>query len=260
MAIVPVSNAGMLARGIKTCVQLPLGPNGITVTEAYVNIPGNANFIPTTSWSLAIWWNGICAASTASIIGNGIIFSYQHVATNAGSIVFKNEGGAQIGNYRVNTTQSTPTTGNFNNTITNVIMKNGWYRTVLTWNGTTVQLYTQGQADGSVGLTGTMTYLAADPIQLGLATTGFSNTNSGFPGLIADAKWYPGIVLSALDAALDFGCGRTTQEAGLKGWWKLNDGRGTTARDYKGNSNGTLLNGARFYKLPQRNKRVASII
>lgn len=245
--VIPVTDAGMLTRGVKTCVRFPMAGTGTKATGAQINIPGASQYLFTTAFSIAFWWSPTFNPSFGTNI-TGTMFSYQHNVASSSVIVIKNTGGTTNGGYRINVSNSIGTAGNFNNTSA-TLRKNLWYRTVLTYDGTTAKLYTNGATDGSAALASPALFLASDPIQFGNITSGFSSGGTPYIGRMAQVKVY-NITLTASDAVQDFLAGKTSQESGLVGWWKLSDGRGNKALDSSGNNNvGSLLQNARYEQI-----------
>ena len=240
----------MLARGIKTVLKFPFSPTTGTGNEPYINIPGATSLIVTSTWSVSCWWSPYVFPGGGNNAHVGFIFSYQNPTSGKGQIIIKANGSGSRGNVRVNTTNNAAATANFNTT-SSILLPRSWYHTVLTWDGTTVRMYTQAVADGTGSLSGAMTFDATSPMQLGNAVS-VPQTNLGYSGLLAEVRWYS-VTLSQSDITRLFNGGKTSQETSLIGYWKGNDGRGTIVRDYSGNNNnGTLLHGAQFYNLPTR--------
>jgi len=113
-----------------------------------------------------------------------------------------------------------------------------WYHIVGTWDGTTQRLYKNGVEIASETPGGTLD---------SLSNVFFSNSGSEtMDGFIDEVRiWNVGLDAATIRAWM---CRKVTSShtnySNLKGYWKLDEGSGTTAADSSGNgNNGTLTNG-----------------
>lgn len=133
---------------------------------------------------------------------------------------------------------------------TSVSLSSGtWYHVAMVFDGTsTIYTYLNGSLVGTPGISGTWS-ATADTSNLTIAKgDGILGCSANyFDGTIDDVRIY-NRALSATEVAqlYDYGLpheGCDNVSSGLVGWWKLDDGSGTTAADSSGNSNtGTTQN------------------
>ena len=112
-----------------------------------------------------------------------------------------------------------------------------------TWDGTTVKLYVNGVLVDSQPCTGTM-LASTQSFQIGAE----NGPGGGFWGGTIDAVRVYNIALTLAQVQEIYGNGNGDASAGsasanLVGWWKFDEGSGTTALDSSGQgNNGTLVN------------------
>jgi hypothetical protein len=242
-----LTDGQMMTRGFRQVLCLPPDYGYPTLPGPRVDVTGNALIDSiTTNWSIALFWRAWEGPGNSAGPAYGVMFSYHAVANS--NIVVKTATSSNA-RYRVNTANGVGTVTNVNSTSTAPASRR-WIHSVVTWDGTTVRLYTNGLADGTGALTGTMAFIASDPVQFGAATVGGTN-NDNFPGLMAGIRFYKG-TLSAADIRSLYMGGLTGQEANIIGSWP-GIGSGRTLADVSGKNNpGTLFNGARFWSLRRR--------
>lgn len=113
------------------------------------------------------------------------------------------------------------------------ITDNRWHHVAVTYDGTTARLYVDGAAAGSTDMGGPMT---TNPRWLRI---GSSWDNWQLRAGVDEVRiWNYACTQVEIRASM-FGELQGT-EAGLTGYWKFNEGSGTTAFDTTGNHNGTL--------------------
>ena len=117
-----------------------------------------------------------------------------------------------------------------------------WSHVTVTWDsvGGALKLYIDGTlastktaSTAAIGTAGTV-YLGNDQDSVG---GGFQN-NGAYDGQMSEVRVWSD-VRSAAEVAANFNKELVGNEAGLKAYWQLNEGSGTTAIDKTGNHNGT---------------------
>jgi Concanavalin A-like lectin/glucanases superfamily len=215
-------------------------------TTQYVNVPSSASLILSASWTVATWFK------LTSLPGSNQFFD-----------LLTREDGTGNGNYALLIHDSAAgggcgTTGGLadlqasyrNNAGTpgnaackaDIITTGTWYHAVGVYNSVaqTLSLYLNGVLVSSTAET-LIPATTAGALTLGTSVVYSSPT----PGTIDDVRVWNRVLSAAEVSALycdtsNAGC----NSSGLVGWWRFDDGSGTSAADSSGNGHtGTLTNG-----------------
>ncbi len=203
----------------------------------YVNIPDNNQLQVTGSLTLAGWVyrRGDSTGSSGTIIGKDLDL-------NAGySLEVKDSSEASPDKVRCllnglsgNSLHSTAS-----------IPNNTWTHIACVYNGSTIQVYINGQSSGSVNSTGSIS-TSTDALRIG-HSKGTSNASNYFNGDIDDVRIY-NRSLSATEIAALYNVGAqrviVANKTGLVGYWSFNEGTSTTAGDFSGSVNNGTLTGS----------------
>lgn len=128
-----------------------------------------------------------------------------------------------------------------------VVSSGVWHHVAATYDGTSWRLYLDGALDGTLNVGRPP---RADSIQhaaLGTALTSTGAAAGYFNGVLDDVRiWNYARSQAEIQAAMNNEL--SLPQAGLLGYWKLNETSGTTANDSSGSGiNGTLTNGPRVF-------------
>ncbi|MFL6005040.1 MAG: LamG-like jellyroll fold domain-containing protein [Gaiellaceae bacterium] len=120
---------------------------------------------------------------------------------------------------------------------TTVVTNNVWHHAAATFNGTTLTVYLDGVADGSLAVTATPESSSIEHAALGTAMTSTGAAAGFFQGIIDEARiWNVARTQAQIQALKD---AEVTSAPSLIGRWGLNEGGGSTV----GDSTGSLNNG-----------------
>jgi hypothetical protein len=138
--------------------------------------------------------------------------------------------------------------GAYRTTFSGTINPGTWYHLLITNDGSSTKFYLNGNSTAIATGTDTISYIAA-----GLRIGGYSGNNYYYNGLIDEfAIWnatLSGDDANAICSGSDFvpndlskaSSYDTDRTSNLKGWWRMEEGSGTSVEDSSGNSNnGTL--------------------
>lgn len=112
-----------------------------------------------------------------------------------------------------------------------------WIHVAVTWDGTNLQIYWNGVADGSPATAGTPT--TGTTLIVGAAE---SNYSSPLDGCVDDLRIW-NYAKTAAQIAASMGVELTGSESGLIGYWECNEGTATTAADSTANNHPLTLTG-----------------
>ncbi len=112
-----------------------------------------------------------------------------------------------------------------------------WYHVAGTFDGTNLRLYVNGTLEATTNSPGPIN-TNGHPFLIGRTDAGGSG-GQYFDGQIADVRLW-GVARSQADIRSAMNSKLTGTEAGLAGYWTLDDGSGTTAADRTGNDSGGL--------------------
>ena len=121
----------------------------------------------------------------------------------------------------------TPSGGDY--TTTTIFEENQWYMLSMVWDGSTYQLYINGEPDATTLTSNQATYFQR--IELGMSWTSYPSKQN-FAGRICEMRvWNYARTKGQIQGTL---CGTDPNSEGLIAYWKFNDGSGTTFRDETG--------------------------
>ena len=121
----------------------------------------------------------------------------------------------------------TPSGGDY--TTTTIFEENQWYMLSMVYDGSTYQLYINGEPDATT-LTGDQSTVF-QRIELGMSWTSYGGSQN-FNGRICEMRvWDYPRSKSQIQGAL---CGTDPQSEGLRAYWKFNQSSGTTFKDETG--------------------------
>lgn len=121
----------------------------------------------------------------------------------------------------------TPSGGDY--TTTTIFEENQWYMLSMVWDGTTYQLYINGEPDGTTLTSNQATYFQR--IELGMSWTSYGSSQN-FAGRISEMRvWNYARSRSQIQSSL---CGTDPASEGLIAYWKFNQSSGTTFKDETG--------------------------
>ncbi|MEK7786755.1 MAG: Ig-like domain-containing protein, partial [Chloroflexota bacterium] len=119
------------------------------------------------------------------------------------------------------------------------IVPGAWYHFAGVYDGTNATIYVNGVAKGTVVNAGTLATTDPNPVWFGRNSGG----TDSFAGMLDEVRiWNVARTAAELQAAMNTPL--TGAEAGLAGYWRLDEGAGLTAVDRTTNGNdGSLVNG-----------------
>ncbi len=202
--------------------------------DDYVDLPENATLNPSTSITIQAW---IKASSWGTNVYDNYIVGKDDWSTSSAGYALRAGAGGQLSfNFAV-------TGGIWQEVISSSTMSTGvWHNVAATYDGTTQTIYIDGVVAGTASYTGSIV-----PSTYNLNIGAVPYTIQGgrlFDGQIDQvALWNTS--LTAAQIVQYRNCTPVGTEAGLAGFWNLEEGTGITTADNSSNSNtGTLMNGA----------------
>lgn len=125
----------------------------------------------------------------------------------------------------------------------NTIVANKWQHVAVTFGGTTCSFYVDGNPAGTATITAAA-QTSTDTLRFG--QQGSTNSNN-FTGSIDEIRIW-GVVKTQAEIQASMGVELTGSESNLVGYWKFNEGSGTSVNDETSNNNdGTLTNGPTWF-------------
>jgi hypothetical protein len=183
----------------------------------YVNVPDSG--YDDGNWSMEAWIK--TTASAGFVIGN--------------------EEGSDLRVYDSGKAMFQIYTGSFRNLYSTGTVNDGnWHHVVGVRSGNTMYMYIDGSQNNSMSISGTADYLGF------MAIGQRGNNQSYFSGSMDEVRVYDKALTSTeVSTHYNSGNGQSGEdEDNLVGGWHFNEGTGTSAADYSGNSKtGTLTNG-----------------
>ncbi len=190
--------------------------------DGFVEVEDNSTLRLTTNYTIEAWIKPHSFSWLA-----GIVSKYQHSGTNG---------------YFLRLTSGSPYTGiGFDGmeTTDGILAADTWYHIAAVNNGGTRTLYVNG-IEVPLSLTPETVASNTDPLTIG---NDFSvEADRFFNGIIDEVRLY-NVALGSTQIREDMHRTLSGSETGLVGYWKFNEGSGTTAHDQTANANnGTLQN------------------
>ena len=146
----------------------------------------------------------------------------------------------QLGNYKVEARLKVPSGGEFTIvTAENSIISETWHHLALTYDGSNMILYIDGIEAGSTGANGQITN-EFSPFNIGRLV--WQTTNFDLDGQVDEVSLW-NLALTEQQVQ-DYMYADLTGEEGLVGYWKLNEGTGSTAYDSSDEGNNGQIYGA----------------
>ncbi len=226
-------NVLFLALGI-SCVALAQDPgkalqfNG---TSNYVNIGDKAALKPTTEITVEAWFYAEQQQWYASLLSNA--FDTQLIESGY-SLALDGASGVYFGL----TTQSG---GMYWLQAANTITLNRWYHVAGTYDGATMKLYLDGVMKSSQSKTGNIDYDPTNPLTFGKYRD--DNEEYHFKGKIDEIRIW-NIARTQQQIQSDLSRRLNGNETGLIGYWRFDEGSGTTTLDATSNQNNGTIVGA----------------
>jgi len=121
------------------------------------------------------------------------------------------------------------------------VIINQWYYVAMTYNGSQLILYVNGEEDGSLGVNGNIITTTVD-VRIGGGAPSEPNHNC-FGGIIDEARIW-NIARTQEEIIYDMYSNLTGNEEGLVAYWRIDEGSGDVIYDYTINSNDGSINGA----------------
>jgi len=140
--------------------------------------------------------------------------------------------------------EDTATGGNHPLSGTTAIVSNNWHHAAVTFDGTTMRLYLDGNLEGSLAPGATPRFDSLQPAALaGMLTTTGTPATGAFAGLLDEVRiWNLARTQAQIQSAMS---SQLTSGTGLVARWGLGENMGTTIADSVGSpaTSGTLTNG-----------------
>jgi hypothetical protein len=228
----------LMAVALSTAAQFTGPGNALEMTglPKYVNVTNAASQNVTTGITVEAW---IYATSWGANPWSNSIVSKEDWASGSRGYALRCGGTGRLSfNIGIGTAwQEVVTTAT-------VLNLNQWHHVAGTYNGTQLKIFVDGTEVGTVSVSASIT---SSPYDLRIGESSYSSVSSRpFSGRIDEVRfWNTGLTVNQLR---DFMCRPVTSThanyANLKGYWKFDEGTGTTTSDASGNSNtGTLVSG-----------------
>ncbi|MCM8784556.1 MAG: hypothetical protein NC818_07345 [Candidatus Omnitrophica bacterium] len=141
----------------------------------------------------------------------------------------------ETGEFRLGVTNTSGTGVVFN--ISSGITTGSWYHLVMTYDGALIKGYVNGSFQSSQSQTGNVRSSGTGMLLGQYASSYYIN------GLISEVRIY-NRALTQEEIQYSYTYKKPQNRAGLVGWWKLDEGQGTTAYDSSGYGNNGTINGA----------------
>ena len=201
--------------------------------DDYVDVPDNAALNLTGAITIQAWVKA--NAWGTNVWDNYIVGKDDWSVSSAGYALRAGAGGQLSFNFAVSG-------GLWQEVLSSITMTTGvWHNVAGTFDGTTQKVYIDGILEGSAAYSGS---IVSSPYHLNIGAVPYTTGGSRlFNGNIDEvAIWNSALTASQLIQYKN--CPPAGTEAGLAGFWNLEEGTGTTTADNSLNNNsGTLMNG-----------------
>ncbi|HNW97236.1 MAG TPA: peptide-N-glycosidase F-related protein [Bacteroidales bacterium] len=198
-------------------------------TNDKIGVTDATSLNPTTALTLEVWIN---ADTWKSSVWAGTIIGKQSTSPDCGYCLTAGEGGKA---------EFTIAIGNVWQKVTTpaVMGLNAWYHIAGVYDGSIMKIYINGELQASLNVTGAMNPSTGKILDFGENPTW---TGRLFDGTLDEIRIW-NVARSQAQIQASMASELTGTESGLVGYWKMNEGTGTTANDATSNLNkGTLLN------------------
>ncbi|MBF0132120.1 MAG: tandem-95 repeat protein [Magnetococcales bacterium] len=181
---------------------------------------------PTTAWTIEMWWKPTVTLTSASA-RQDLLFC--NGATGRPHISFNKNGGGEIGIFTKIGGPSYDTAVSTTTSWTAGV----WYHLAFTFDGTNTRVIVNGQLEKQVSQPG------IHEAQTGFYLGARSNLLNDMKGGLADVRIW-NTAQSSANIVTNMSRTLTGAEAGLVGYWPLNEGVGAVVNDRAGAKNGTI--------------------
>ena len=238
--------------GVQAIAQSPCinNTNSLSFSAASVNINSDVNLAPDTAITVEAW---IRATAWGVNVFDGTIACKHSWSQGEQGYVLRAGGNGQV-EFKIATNISwqgpVSPVGSMN--------VNTWYHVAGTYDGDSVKVFINGIQQGSLYMPTGMVPGTAYPWRFGRLSDPSQSQTRYWSGQIDEVRiWNRALnaseILARYDHHLD-----PTQENGLVGYWRLNDGSGTTVTDQTSNGNNGTLAGAVWSTLVPFNQTAAT--
>jgi hypothetical protein len=135
-----------------------------------------------------------------------------------------------------------------NHPITGVttIANNVWHHVAVTYNGTMLKIYLDGNVEGALTINRSAQSSSIQPVAIGSALNSTNVASGFFQGRIDEARiWNIARTQASIQATINMQL--STAQSGMVARWGLNEACGTTARDSSGNAITGTITGNNWY-------------
>ncbi|MBF0110630.1 MAG: DUF4347 domain-containing protein, partial [Magnetococcales bacterium] len=207
--------------------QLNIGTGDQVVYDGNNDYIRNTTFsFPTSAFTIEMWWKPATNLTSASTRQDLL---YSGTATGRPHITFNKNGGGEIGIFTKIGGPSYDTAV----TTTTSWTAGQWYHLAFTFDGGNTRVYVNGQLERQVAQPG------VHDAQTGFYLGARSNLTYDMSGSLSDLRIWS---TARSQGEIDDNMSRvlTGSEAGLSGYWPMNEGSGASVNDDAGSSDGTI--------------------